>query len=143
MRAGLLILFIFFFHSACTKKNKIPGDIIPQNKMQAVLWDVMRADQYLADYVLNNDSSLNKKNESIRLYQQIFTSHKITKEEFSRSFSFYRMHPELMAVIMDSISKKPEVDPSKTIRPGISADSIKPAKADSIFKKKKYLRIKD
>jgi len=141
MRTGLFILSFFLFITGCKSKNKIPVDVLPQYKMQAVLWDVMRADQYLADFVLNKDTSLNKKNESINLYRQIFASHKITKEEFSRSLSYYEMHPELMAVIMDSISKKPELAPTKMINPEISKDSAKPTATDSFLRKKKYERI--
>ncbi len=61
--------------------------------MQAVLWDLMRADQFLADYVFNKDSSLDKTTESLKYYQKIFAIHKVSKEEFQESFSFYQAHP--------------------------------------------------
>ena len=67
-------------------------DILPQKKMQAVLWDMMRADQFLTDYVLNKDSSLNKITESLKYYQQIFAIHKITGR-ISEKFFFLQVAP--------------------------------------------------
>ena len=55
MRTGLLIITILFF-AGCKNKNAVPGNILPQSKMQAVIWDMMRADQFLTDYVLNKDT---------------------------------------------------------------------------------------
>ena len=104
MRTGLLILYASLLLAGCKSKDYIPNSVLPQLKMKAVLWDMIRADQYLADFVLNKDSALNRKTESIQLYQQVFTIHHISKEEFRHSFSFYRSHPALLKIIMDSLS---------------------------------------
>ena len=107
MRTGLLIAVVLFFTAGCKNKNGISNSVLPQKKMQAILWDMMRADQFLADYVLNKDSSLNKTTESLKYYQQIFAIHKTNKEEFQHSFSFYKSRPVLLKAIMDSISTPP------------------------------------
>jgi len=107
MRTGLLIVLLLIFTAGCKNKNGIPKSVLPQKKMQVILWDMMRADQFLADYVLNKDSSLNKTTESLKYYQQIFAIHKTNKEEFQRSFSFYKSRPVLLKAIMDSISTPP------------------------------------
>jgi len=104
MRNSLLIVLSMVFLASCKKKDSIPRNILPQKKMQAILWDMMRADQFLTDYVLNRDTSLNKEKESFKYYQQVFAIHKIDKDEFQRSFAFYRSHPALLKAIMDSIS---------------------------------------
>jgi len=75
--------------------------------MEAVLWDMMRADQFLADYVLNRDTSKNNKTETLKLYQQVFAIHKIDKETFQQSFTYYQAHPDLLKSIMDSIGTQP------------------------------------
>ena len=59
MRISLLIVLLLIFTGGCKNNNGIPNSVLPQKKMQAILWDMMRADQFLADYVLNKDSSLN------------------------------------------------------------------------------------
>jgi hypothetical protein len=107
MRTLLLIALVVIFTAGCKGKNAIPNSVLPQKKMQAILWDMMRADQFLADYVLNKDSSLNKTTESLKYYQQIFAIHKTSKEEFQHSFSFYKSRPGLLKAIMDSISTPP------------------------------------
>ncbi|MBL7749012.1 MAG: DUF4296 domain-containing protein [Chitinophagaceae bacterium] len=108
MRLVPLFLFFIIGFAACGNKDRVPGDIIPPDKMEAVLWDMMRADQFLADYVLNKDSSAasEKEKKNIRMYQQIFSFHEVTKEEFSKSFDYYRAHPVRLRTIMDSIQNK-------------------------------------
>ena len=89
--------------SSCKQKDRIPSYVLPQAKMKAVIWDMMRADQFLSDFVFPHDSSLNKDSESIRYYQQVLAIHDLSKEEFNRSWNYYKEHPALMQVIMDSI----------------------------------------
>lgn len=117
MKKLLLIGSILFLLIGCAGKNSIPSGVLPQKKMQAILWDFMRADQFLNGYVLNKDSSLNKKNESQKYYQQIFAIHKISREEFLFSFAFYKMHPVSFKPILDSISALPKIIPEETILP--------------------------
>ena len=113
MRTGRLIAFIFFLLTAACRDNGVPGKVLPQKKMQSILWDLLRADQFLADYVLNKDSTLNKKTESQKYYQEVFDIHNITREEFQRSFSYYQSHPALMKAIMDSIRVPDVIVPPK------------------------------
>jgi hypothetical protein len=92
--------------------------------MQAILWDLMRADQFLNEYVLNKDSSLNKKTESQKYYQQIFAIHKISREEFLNSFTYYKMHPVSFKPILDSISAPPKAIPQQTLTPVEIRDTV-------------------
>ncbi|MEO6611827.1 MAG: DUF4296 domain-containing protein [Chitinophagaceae bacterium] len=118
MKTGLLIICFCISLSGCKNNNKVPGDILPPSKMQAVLWDMMRADKFLADFVLSRDSGLNKETESIKMYEQVFAIHSITKEKFRQSFSWYESHPSFLQVIMDSISNRPVTAPTKLVQPG-------------------------
>ena len=72
--------------------------------MQQVLWDISRADLFVADYLLRKDSTLDRRAESIKLYQEIFRINHTTKEEFQQSLLFYEAHPALFKPILDSIS---------------------------------------
>lgn len=132
MRTGLLIVYACFLFTGCKSRDSIPDSILPPKKMQLVLLDLMRADQFLADYVLNKDSSLDRKTESIKLYQKIFLIHKINKEIFQKSFSFYRSHPAFLKVIMDSLSKTPELVPGKINKPQPVSDTTLKLKKDSL-----------
>lgn len=124
MRSLLQILVFLFFTVGCKNKNGIPTGVLPQKKMQVILWDMMRADQFLNDYIINKDSSKNKTTESLKYYQQIFTIHKISKEEFQHSFSFYKSHPVLFKMILDSISTPPNEAPTQIAQPVVIKDTI-------------------
>lgn len=117
MRTPLIIIFILFFTTGCKGKHGVPGGVLSPKKMQVILWDMMRADQFLADFVLNKDSSLNKTTESLKYYQQIFAIHKVSKDEFQHSFSFYKTHPALLKEIMDSINAPEKITLPVTAQP--------------------------
>jgi len=113
--------------AACKKSQKIPSNILSQQKMQAVVWDMMRADQYLGDFVFPRDTSLVKDSESIHYYQQVLAIHKLSKEQFTRSWKYYNEHPALMQAIMDSIGKMPVSNFTPPITPTADTDySAKP-----------------
>lgn len=124
MRTRLLIFIILFFIAGCKSKSGVPSGVVAPKKMQAILWDMMRADQFLADYVLNKDTSLNKTTESLKYYQQIFALHKISKEQFQHSFSFYKTHPILLKTIMDSIAAPPKDTVAKGVQIMPISDSV-------------------
>jgi poly-D-alanine transfer protein DltD len=98
----LPVLLIFFF--SCSDKD-LPKDIIPQNKMHVILWDMMRADE-LVSYQSEKDTSLNKFTRSIELYQQILQVHNTKPKDFKRSVQYYQGHPEQLKPIFDSLQKK-------------------------------------
>ena len=107
MRNGLLILYFTYFIAGCKNKEVIPENVLPPQKMQAVLWDMMRADQFLSDYILNKDTSLKKELESIKFYQQVLAINHVSKKKFQTSFAFYQSHPSFLKTIMDSIANTP------------------------------------
>jgi hypothetical protein len=132
MRTLALIIVSFSIFVSCGRKDEIPSGIIAQDKMQAILWDMMRADQFLADYVLNRDSSKKKETESLKYYAKIFALHQVSKEDFEESFSFYRARPALMKTMMDSIAAPPQtatVQQPEPVTPVAIPDSVvQPAK---------------
>lgn len=101
----LIVFFIgIFLFSACTQ-NKMPADVLPQPQMQAVLWDMMRADEFIINYA-SKDSGYNKTEQSLRLYNQVYSIHKTTKDQFKKSLAYYNRQPELFKIILDSLEKK-------------------------------------
>ena len=120
MRFFLFIILIIS-NFACIRDNKVPKDVIPQNQMRKIMWDLMRADAYVTDFVMK-DSTLDKKTESAKLYEKIFDIHATSWEAFKKSLSFYQDRPDLFKVISDSLrideknsqqypdEKKPQID---------------------------------
>lgn len=114
-------IFLIILNFACIRNNKIPKDVIPQNQMRKIMWDLMRADAYVTDFIMK-DSTRDKKAESAKLYEKIFDIHSTTRETFKKSLAFYQGRPDLFKVISDSLridekksqqyvdEKKPQTD---------------------------------
>ena len=142
MKTPLFIICCLIIITGCKNKNRIPSGILPQKKMQAVIWDIMRADQFLTDFVFIKDTIHDKRTERTRLYSQIFAIHQISKEQYAESFSFYKSHPALFKTIMDSLSQIQAGAPTEMAKPPTPADSVqqplqKMPRADSILRLKK------
>ena len=97
--AGLALI------GACN--SKLPSDVLKPDKMQAVLWDVIKADVFTAEFI-KKDSTKNAAAENVKLQQQIFALHKISKADFYRSYDYYRSNTEIFKKIMDSMVVRAE-----------------------------------
>src|SRR5690349_18095724 len=104
MRKILSPFFIFVIFG-CSSKH--PRDILPASKMQAVMWDLVRADE-LADYKAIKDTSLNKWTNHAVYYQQILQIHQISQDQFKKSMQYYESHPTELQAIIDSLQAKAE-----------------------------------
>jgi hypothetical protein len=105
MKFLLLIVIGITMIVSCKGKDGIPNNMIGKEKMQAILEDMMRADQFFIDYIVNKDSTFDQQKGFTSFYQQILDIHDVSRDKFSKSFAYYRSNPELLKTIMDSISK--------------------------------------
>jgi hypothetical protein len=96
----LLVAVVCLF--SCSSKKNIPKGILQPAKMQLVLFDVLRADNFVTEYV-KKDSAKKPEEEIAKLQRQIFAVHKISKEDFYKSFDFYKAHPDMMQPMLDSM----------------------------------------
>ena len=104
MLKRLAVISAFFLFS-CGDKNAVPSGILKPEKMQIVLWDVLRADAFTFNFI-TKDSAKIPEAENVKLQQQVFAIHKVSKEEFYKSFEYYKAHPNLMQPILDSLVNK-------------------------------------
>jgi hypothetical protein len=116
----------------CVRNDRIPKNIISQNDMRKIMWDLMRADAYVNDFVIR-DSTRDKKAESAVFYEKIFAIHSTTEEAFKRSMAFYETRPDLLKVITDSLR-------SDEKRVETYQDFKKPQPLDSTIKKAKLIK---
>lgn len=96
-----LILFVLIFISACKAKlPDIPKDVMPMDKMEAILTDM-----HVADAVAESKGQvgLNEKLLTEEYHQQIFSNHGTTRAEFLKSFKFYESNPLLLDIVYDSV----------------------------------------
>ena len=139
-----IVVFIWAV-SGCSNKDQAPGGILPKEKMQAVLWDIIQAERFTATFVAK-DSTKNIKAENFKLYSQIFSIHQVTKDEFIKSYNFYLSRPDIARKMFDSLAAKANrqredlyksqtaPDSSKHLKSVLSPDSIHSHFRDSLMK---------
>jgi hypothetical protein len=101
----LFVLILLLISTGCTNQYKVPRDILPKEKMEKVLWDMILADRY-STIVLSKDSTKNLKQETFTMYEQVFSIHKITHQQFVKSLKYYLERPDISQVMLDSLATK-------------------------------------
>jgi len=113
----------------------MPKGILSKQKMREVMWDMIRAGEYLNNFVFNKDSAIDKVAESQKWHDKIYELHKTNKAEFDKSYAYYKSHPLLMREVLDSLAKR-----QVNARPvPYNVNSSK----DSIFNKRDTIRATD
>src|SRR3954471_5039455 len=100
--AGLFLLCVILI-AGCSEKDKIPSGVIGKEEMEKVMWDMMLADQYSANYLVKDSAKINVKQETLKLYEEVFRLHHISRDEFSKSYAFYQSRPDIARVLFDSL----------------------------------------
>jgi Domain of unknown function (DUF4296) len=124
----LFSIIILFFLFSC--QSSVPKNIIAPKKMQAVLWDMMQADE-IAEYPLNDSSFLNL-SKHVDYYQKVLAIHKISREDFKRSLTYYENHPGTFKNILDSLQSYGE----RLQHADSAKQPATPHKTDSLLRKK-------
>ncbi len=88
---------------ACSDK---PRGVLPEEKMQAVLWDLAMAGEYINGYVYYKEPSANRAVLNNELLKEIYKVHDITKAQFDKSLDYYKQHPKTLISMLDSIVAK-------------------------------------
>lgn len=70
--------------------------------MKFIVWDMLNAGQ-LGKMGVPRDSSALKLKKSTALYEQVFSIHHVTKEQFYESYQFYEEHPSQFRILFDSV----------------------------------------
>ena len=109
IRTGLIVLLFFF---SCTKKTQIPKNILPQEKMQKLLLDLLEADELIAKKTMDS-TSLDSFSRGV-VYSAVFAQHKTSKGIFKKSFAYYESHPELLKIVLDSIQSETKISAEKS-----------------------------
>jgi hypothetical protein len=122
MKIVLPVLFAVLL-MACGKRNEVPKDILPRDKMETLLWDMIRADEFVKDYIVNKDSTLNDTTESIMVYERVFQFNKTSREEFARSLKYYQTHSTLLKEVLDSLNVRGQKESDDASRPKVAIDS--------------------
>ena len=125
---SLLFISLIILTFGCIQDKKIPKDVLPQNEMRKVMWDLMRADAYVSTFIMK-DSTKDQMTESAILYEKIFDIHSTTRETFKKSLAFYESRPDLFKAISDSL----RIDERK----GSEYQEVKKSEIDTTYRKMK------
>jgi hypothetical protein len=94
----LPVLLLF----SCSNKN---SHLLVADTMKVVMWDMMRADELFSRLSAKDTvSSMEKRRQfNIRLYEEVFTLHHITKGSFDSTYRYYAARPVLLKQLLDSV----------------------------------------
>ncbi|WP_018628390.1 DUF4296 domain-containing protein [Niabella aurantiaca] len=105
-----------------------PKDILPREKMQAVLWDIAKGGEFVNGYVYYRYPNLNRAVVNQQVLKQIFTLHKISKKDFEKSLEYYQRKPDVFVAMLDSINAQQTRVKKDTLQSAAADSSAKPAK---------------
>ena len=100
------ILGLVVFSLSCANEDHVPRDVIQEEEMNKILWDVVQADQYVNQYLKKDSLQDKRKEEAMAYYDQIFRIHHVTRDQFDKSLRFYLDHPTIGKVLFDSLAIK-------------------------------------
>jgi hypothetical protein len=122
----LLAFFIVCGFLSCSRSGRIPGDILNQEKMAALLFDISMSEghienAYFRDSAKSRDSMLKVELDRVLLI------HGVTQADFLRSYQFYRSRPHLYKIMVDSLQAQNQRDQSQMyLQPGQRRHKKKP-----------------
>ena len=99
-----VVVLCCFIFVACSEGSKVPAGIIPQDKMQAILWDMLQADRFATQF-LNDSLKRALDIQRFAQYHTVFAIHNIEKKEFFESFNYYLSRPDITRTIFDSLTQ--------------------------------------
>ncbi|WP_018616184.1 DUF4296 domain-containing protein [Segetibacter koreensis] len=95
----LTLIFIGCSH------RPVPKEILPPDSMEKIVYDLLKVDEYINNYV-SKDTTANIKMKRSIFYEQIFKLHSTTRKEFYTSYRYYQQHPDIQKTLFDSVSAK-------------------------------------
>ncbi len=102
----LFLLCSLLFSCSGNGEVKIPGDILPKEKMAEVMVDI-----HLLEATMNVSISATDKvgvNENQTIVD-IFNKHNVTRKQYEESYTFYTRNPELLGqvyqLVLNDLSK--------------------------------------
>lgn len=97
----LLIIPVLIILNACSS-SPVPKGILPPQRMQKIVYDLIRIDEFINNFVVKDSTVDMKKKRSI-LYEQAFRVNNTTRKEFYSSYKYYQQHPSIQKALFDSL----------------------------------------
>ena len=104
MRFFIQAVFIFLAVS-CSQSDKIPDHILSQEQMVGVFSDIALAEGYVDAYY-TSDSLKVKDSILTSEVDKVLRIHNIDQKKFRESYDFYKTHPVLFRVVVDTANAR-------------------------------------
>ena len=105
----LIILILGF---SCSKISKVPDDIIGQEKMGTILFEIAMSEGYLENYTFR-DTTVNRDSFLTIELDKVLAIHKVSQKEFLQAYKFYKSSPEIFKAMTDTIYNRSQRSPEK------------------------------
>lgn len=103
MRKAIYPAFLFLIISC--SNSTVPNGIIQPDKMEAVAYDLLKADEYISN-ISSKDTTTNIKLKRSILYEQVFKLHDTSRKDFYTSYRYYQQHPDIQKTLFDSLAAR-------------------------------------
>ncbi len=98
-----LLLLVCFVLASCSENKRVPNNVLPAQKFEAVFKDIVIADALNTERSFK-DTGIKIPIENTRYFQKVFAMHAVTKNQFMVSYNYYLTRPDLLKGITDSVS---------------------------------------
>lgn len=109
---ALLLLAV----TSCSRSGRVPSDVIGREEMGNILFDIGVAEGYVETYVYKD--SLKNRDSLLRSeLDKVLSIHHVSREEFLRSYGFYKSRPSIFKVMVDSLQARSQREQYKIYGP--------------------------
>lgn len=120
---------LLLFFCSCVDSKRVPKQFLQPAQMQQVLMDLLITDA-VNSLQISKDTGFKLQEQNKAAAEQVFSSHKISRAQFEKSYGYYLSRPDLLQPIADSmaaIANRRSIEtPLPTTAPNLTQrDSIK------------------
>lgn len=99
---GKILLMAWLFLASCGRQDEIPEDVLPTERMGSILFDISMAEAFLENYVFR-DSTVRRDSALHMQLETVLLANRISPESFRRSYAWYKQHPAVLRVVVDTV----------------------------------------
>ncbi|WP_336516886.1 DUF4296 domain-containing protein [Pollutibacter soli] len=99
------LIIIFSLAASCRREERVPDDVISQEKMGQIFIDLAMAEAFVENFS-PKDSTVAKDSLIQIEMDKILAIHKVDQTQFEASYNFYKLHPTLFKQLADSAYSK-------------------------------------
>lgn len=106
-QAFLLSFLLLLLLPGCrqTAEVKKPEGVLSEKKLVPLMWDLLQAEEVSA-VTLRPDSAAYSVQRSLPMYGGVLQRHGVDQAALGRSLDWYRRHPEVFSVVIDSLQRR-------------------------------------